>query len=667
MWYTCDMALDRRFPVAFVCLALWALAGCSREPAPRDGAAYVKARYEKYEHRIPMRDGVALHTVVYRPRDRSKAYPILLTRTPYRAGPYGEGQYRDTVGPSPGAMQAGYIFVYQDVRGRFLSEGEFVDMRPQVPHERREPGDVDESTDAHDTIEWLVQNLDGHNGKVGMWGISYPGFYSAAGMIDSHPALVAVSPQAPIADWFWDDMHRHGAFVLALAFRFFSTFGKPRDGLIEDWPKRFDFKSPDAYQFYLDMGPLARANELHLGGEIAFWNELAAHPNYDGFWKARNLLPHLHNIKSAVLTVGGWFDTEDLYGPLHVYEAVEAGNPGIFNTLVMGPWSHGGWARTEGEWLGRAHFGSKTSLAYQEKVELPFFEHHLKGAPAPALPEALVFETGANRWRAFAEWPPAELRKQRLYLREQGGLDFEPPALQPPTPRTTPATRVTPAHLAEAHDVFVSDPAKPVPYTMEVTTALAKEYMTEDQRFASWRPDVLVYRSAPLEEDLTVGGPLRAELWVATSATDADWIVKVIDVHPDDIRRDDGGVSEMGGHQMLVRAEAFRGRFRQSYEQPAPFASNEITKVSFELWDVLHTFRKGHRIMVHVQSTWFPFIDRNPQTYVLNIFEAGESDFVAATHRVYRSAAYPSSIELGVVDAPYERTQAPFMSAAPAP
>jgi putative CocE/NonD family hydrolase len=657
------MLLQQRSWSLLLPLALWALAGCSREPTPRDGAAYVQARYEKSEHRVPMRDGVHLHTVVYRPRDRSKTYPILLSRTTYRAGPYGEGKVRDALGPSPRMMAAGYIFVYQDVRGRFMSEGEFVNVRPQKP-DKRGPEDVDESTDAYDTIEWLIRNVEGHNGKVGMWGISYPGFYSAAGMIDTHPALVAVSPQAPIADWFWDDMHRHGAFVLALAFRFFANADQPRPGPIEEWPKGFDFRTPDGYQFYLDLGPLARANELYFDGKLSFWNDLVAHPNYDAFWKQRNLLPHLRNIKAAVLTVGGWFDTEDLYGPLHVYRAVEENNPGIPNALVMGPWSHGGWARTQGDALGQAQFGSRTSQTYQEQVELPFFEHHLKGAPAPELPEALVFETGANRWRAFDAWPPGERSMRRLYLRDQGALAFEPPDAAPAAAAPAPSAATAPV---EAHDAFVSDPARPVPYTMQITNAWAKEYMTEDQRFASWRPDVLVYRSEPLDEDLTVGGPLRAELFVSTSATDADWIVKIIDVHPDDIRHDDGGISQLGGYQMLVRGEAFRGRFRNSYEQPEPFVPDRIEKVSFELWDVLHTFRKGHRIMVHVQSTWFPFIDRNPQRYVPNIFEAGASDYVPATHRVYRSAAHPSSIELGVIDAPYERTSARLRVDAPAP
>lgn len=628
-----------------VCLGFLALAGCNRRDALQDGGTFVRAHYSKREYRIPMRDGVELHTAVYSPRDRSRTYPILFTRTPYRVEPYGEDAYPERLGPNPDFMRARYIFVYQDVRGRFMSGGEFANMRPHRA-DKQGPGDIDESTDTYDTIEYLLRNVENHNGRVGMWGISYPGFYASAGMIDSHPALKAVSPQAPIADWFWDDMHRHGAFVLAMSFRFFARFGQPREGLIKESPKAFDFGTPDGYQFYLDMGALKQANQRHLKNDISFWNEMLAHPNYDAFWQARNILPHLRNIRAAVLTVGGWFDTEDLYGPLHTYRTVEEQNPGIFNTLVMGPWAHGGWARADGDTLGWADFGAKTSLYYREHVELPFFEHFLKDGPVPALPEALVFETGANRWRAFDRWPPADVRAQRLYFRDGGGLSMGPPG---------PAV--------EAHDAYVSDPAKPVPYTMEITNGWAKAYMTEDQRFASWRSDVLVYQTEPLEQDMTIGGPIRADLWVSTTGTDADWIVKVIDVHPGrEPEQPDAGPGELdrGGYQMLVRAEAFRGRFRNSYEHPEPFVPGEPTRVSFELWDTLHTFRKGHRIMVHVQSTWFPFIDRNPQRYVPSIFEAGEDDFIRATHHVYRSPEHPSSIEVGIVEATPESTAAPF-------
>ncbi len=654
---------------------LLTLTACRTEYATEDGKQYVAAYYEKAEYRIPMRDGALLHTVVYRPRDRSRPYPFLLSRTPYSAGPYGD-EVASKLGPNPLLMRKGYIFVKQDVRGTYMSEGTFVNMRPHNPNKAGEQ-DVDESSDTYDTIEWLLANIEGHSGKVGMWGISYPGFYATAGAIDSHPALLAVSPQAPIADWFWDDMHRHGAFTLALAFRFFATFGKARDGLVSERADPFDFKTPDGYQFYLDMGPLSEANEKYLNGEIEFWNQIAAHPNYDEFWQARNLLPHLRNIKAAVLTVGGWYDSEDLYGPLHVYRSIEANNQGIDNSLVMGPWPHGGWGRSDGERLGEVEFGAKTGVEYREHVEFGFFEHYLKDAPAPDLPEALVFETGVNRWRGFDAWPPPR-RDARLYLREDGALAFEPPSgigeASVPVPEAVSPTRVRgsdeyaagtpgaaskPPHLAHAHDAYVSDPARPVPYTAEISNRWSKSFFIEDQRFSTRRPDVLVYVSEPLEEDLTIGGPLRADFWVSTSGTDADFVAKVIDVYPGELREADGGLSDMGNFHQLVRAEAFRGRFRQSYEQPEPFESDRITKLSFALWDVLHTFRKGHRIMVQVQSSWFPFIDRNPQRYVPNIFEAEPDDFITATHRVYRSPRYPSSISIGVIDTPYGQSLPP--------
>ncbi len=559
-------------------------------------------------------------------------------RTPYTVAPYGPDRYKTRLGPTSAYEQEGFIFVFQDVRGRHMSEGEFVNVRPHVP-KKSGPKDIDESTDTFDTIAWLVKHVPHNNGRVGQWGISYPGFYASAGAIDSHPALKAVSPQAPIADWFWDDMHRHGAFNLALAFNFFSTFGKPRPAPTdnEEW-KRFEHGTPDGYQFFLELGPLGNADARHLKGDVAFWKEMAAHPNYDAYWQARNILPHLKNIKAATLVVGGWYDTEDLYGPLRTYEAIERQNPGISNTLVMGPWSHGGWMETEGSSLGDAEFGFRTSEVYQD-LELAFFKQHLKGGPKAELPEAFVFETGANRWRQFDTWPPKQAREARLFFQPKGGLSFSAPAS---------------AGAAEAFDEYVSDPHKPVPYTMELTTGWAKNYMTEDQRFAARRPDVLVYETEPLEQDLTLAGPLEAELWVSTTATDADWVVKLIDVNPGKLRgwtqqdaRD--GKRDRGHQQTLVRGEPFRGRFRDSYSEPKPFTPGEVTKVRFVLNDVFHTFQRGHRVMIQVQSSWFPFIDRNPQRYVPNIFEAKEEDFVRAFHRVYRSAANPSSVKVRVL------------------
>jgi len=617
-----------------IIIGLAGAVSAQRDTEDPEREEFIRSHYTKVEHRIQMRDGVSLFTSVYLPNDRSTACPILMIRTPYSVGPYGADRYKSTLGPTQEFEREGYIFVFQDVRGRFMSEGEFVNMRPHNDS-KNGPDDIDESTDTYDTIEWLVENLPNNNGRVGMWGSSYPGFYTSAGMIDSHPALKAASPQAPIADWYFDDMHHHGAFTLSMAFGFFSTFGKAREGLVTEWPERFDHGTPDGYQFFLDLGPLKNANELHLHNEIAFWNEIIAHPNYDDFWQDRNILPHLDGVTCAVMTVGGWFDAEDLYGPLHTYEAVEESNPGITNVLVMGPWRHGGWFRTDGDSLAVADFGFKTSRTFHERALLPFFRHHLKEEGEFDQPEAWVFETGANRWRDFPTWPPAGLRTERLYLDADGALAFTPPRVE-----------------SDAYDEYLSDPANPVPYTPVVSTGWHSEYMAEDQRFAAWRPDVLVYRSEPLEEDLTIAGPLTAELLVSTTGRDADWVVKLIDEYPGRLPGYDKDSDEpdLGGTQQMVRSEALRGRYRSDYSDPQPFTPGEITPVEVDLQDVLHTFKRGHRIMIQIQSSLFPLLDRNPQSWVDNIFEADEEDFIKATHRVYRSAERPSSIKVGILD-----------------
>jgi putative CocE/NonD family hydrolase len=589
-------------------------------------AKYIRANYTKFEFRIPMRDGAKLFTAVYLPNDRTKRHPILLERTPYRVAPYGADRYPRELGPTEAFEKAGYIFVRQDVRGRFMSEGRFVHMRPHRPR------GISESSDTYDTIAWLLKHLRGrHNGRVGMHGISYPGFYAIAGAINGHPALKAVSPQAPIADWFWDDVHHHGALVLPLAFNFFRAMDVQRKGLTTRWAEPEPLGTPDGYQFFLDLGPLGNVNRRFLKGKIPFWNAIVAHPNYDAFWQSRNILPHLKNIRAAVLTVGGWYDAEDLYGSLQVYKTVERQNPRANNRLVMGPWTHGGWRWDRKSKLGAAEFGYVTGPQFHDSFLLPFFEHHLKGRKLKmALPEALTFETGANRWRTFTRWPPRRARQRVLYLRKHGKLSFSPPNSS-----------------RSAHDAFISDPRKPVPYTMKISTRRAKRYMAEDQRFAAWRPDVLVYRTQPLKADFTVAGPLRAVLYVSTSQSAADWVVKLIDVQPGRLEGEKKDhVSPRGGQQVLVRGEMFRGRFRDSYSAPKPFTPWKVAKVAFELPDVLHTFKRGHRIMIHVQSSWFPFFDRNPQRYVPNIYEAKRGDFVTATHRVYRSAKHPSRVEI---------------------
>ncbi len=606
-------------------------------------AEFVRAHYTKSEVRIRMRDGVDLFTSIYEPNDSdpNKQYPILLSRTPYSVGPYGLSQYKSRLGPSPEFEKNKFIFVFQDVRGRYMSGGQFLDMRPHIDN-KTSKDQIDESSDTYDTIEWLVNHVARNNGRVGQWGISYPGFYTSAGAIDSHPALKAISPQAPIADWFFDDFHRNGAFVLPMGFNFFYSFGRSRpDPTTENNPP-FQFPSRDGYQFFLDLGPLRNVDTKYFKEEIKFWNDLESHPNYDSFWQERNLLPHLKNIQAAVLTVGGWYDTEDLYGPLKTYAAIEGQNPKIKNRIVMGPWSHGQWSSDDGRKLGQADFGFATSHWYHQNVLIPFFESNLRGDPSGndkgknELAEATVFETGANRWRQFDQWPPKNVATRNGYFADGGRISMEAPI------------------VSEGSDSFVSDPNKPVPYTMEITTAWAKDYVTEDQRFASWRPDVLVYRTEPLSDPMTLAGPIMANLWVSTTEGDADWIVKIIDEEPsqpvDNSRnRTPARETKATGKHELIRASVIRGRFRDSFRDPKPFEPGQPTLVKLELNDIFHTFQSGHRLMIHVQSSWFPFIDRNPQRYVPNIFEANESDFVRATHRVYRDKQHASFLQLPIL------------------
>jgi len=588
----------------------------------------IKDRYTKQETAIPMRDGKKLFTSIYLPKDGSKPWPILLTRTPYGVGPYGAGQFRSNLGPSSLFVKEGFIFVYQDVRGRNHSEGEFVNVTPQRPVHAG-PADVDESTDAWDTIDWLVKNLPNNNGRVGLYGISYPGFYTAAGAIDAHPALKAASPQAPVSDWFvGDDFHHNGAFYLAHAFRFFDGFGRVKG------TTRPKGNTADAYSTFLEMGTLSEMESTYFKGDVPYWTELRQHPNYDDWWKARNIRPHLKAMKPAMLTVGGWFDAEDLFGALKVYEAIERQSPGATNTVVMGPWFHGGWAVSDGEFLGRVRFGSKTSQFYREQIEFPFFCRHLKDKEDPKLPEAYMFETGANQWRRFDVWPPSNVAKKALYLRAGGALSFDPPP-----------------DAAPAFDEYVSDPAKPVPYIGGQAAGMTREHMVEDQRFAASRPDVLSYRTEPLAEDVTIAGEIRPDLRVSTTGTDSDWVVKVIDVYPDDTPDPVPSVPglRMGGYQQLLRGECMRGRFRNSYEKPEPFEPGKMATVAYPMPDVLHTFKKGHRIMVQVQSSWFPLVDRNPQKFV-DIYQAAPADFQPATQRVYRYAGGASSVGVQILN-----------------
>lgn len=587
---------------------------------------FLEENYIKKEYRIEMRDGVKLFTSVYSPKDTSEKYPIILWRTPYSVGLYGEDNFtvfrRYTW---QHFIEEKYIIVFQDVRGRFMSEGDFVNMTPYIK-EKKSKKDIDETTDTYDTVDWLIKNIPNNNGNVGLWGISYPGFYAAMAGIDLHPAVKAISPQAPIANWFGnDDWHHNGALALAAAFSFFSVFGVQRDGLVQEWPEDFNFGTVDGYSFYLNLGPLQNVNKKYFKHEIPFWDSLMMHGTYDYFWKSKNSLPHFYNIKPAVLVVGGWFDAENLYGALHTYSSIEEKNPDNKNYLVMGPWIHGGWVRTDGFSLGDISFGYKTGKYYVKNIELPFFNYYLKGKGELDLPEAYVFETGSNKWQTYDSWPPENTKQVSLYLNENHILSFEI------------------AKSTDGFDEYISDPSKPVPFTNEITTDIPKPYMVEDQRFAASRPDVLVYKTEALNDDITFSGDATADLFVSTTGTDADWVAKLIDVFPTDSVSSDSVV--YSDYEMLVRGNILRGKFRESFEFPKPFTPGEVTNIKFDLMDINHTFKKGHRIMVQIQSSWFPLFDRNPQKFV-DIYNASEGDFQKARQRVYFSKKYPSRIIL---------------------
>ncbi len=604
------------------------------------GLEHVKAHYTKYEYRIPMRDGKRLFTSVYVPKDDSQTYPILMKRTPYSARPYGADQYPENLGPSPLFAKEGYIFVYQDVRGRWMSEGEFVHMRPHLSKKTKKT-EIDESTDTWDTVEWLIKRVRGHNGRVGIAGISYPGFYTAAGIIDSHPAIKAASPQAPVNDWFiGDDWHHNGAFFLAHMFNWMSRNGRKRPEPTKKFPRAtFDYGTPDGYEFYRRIRTLSEIDKKYLKGDVPFWLETIRHGTYDEFWKSRNIRPHLNNVNAAVMTVGGWFDAENLFGALETYKSIEARNPKTVNTLVMGPWRHGGWARGEGSFFGDIPFNAKTSEFYREKIELPFFERHLKNKGDAKHPEAWVFEMGTNQWRRYDKWPPGDARSKSLYFHAGERLAFDPPARN----GDKDADR-------RDYDQYFSDPNKPVPYMNGILEGMKAEYMIADQRFASRRPDVLVYQTGELEEDVTLVGPIEVELTVSTSGTDSDWVVKLIDVYPDDYPDPAKNPTQvrMGGYQQLVRGDVIRGKFRKSMEKPEPFEPNKPSRVRFTMPDTYHCFRSGHRIMVQVQSSWFPLVDRNPQKFC-DIFRAVEADYRAATQRVYRSPKALSRLKVMVL------------------
>lgn len=626
-------------------LLLFVLNGFSQN---EQDSAWIRDNYTKIERSIPMRDGIKLFTAIYLPKDQSEKHPILMNRTPYSCAPYGETNFR-TFWTSHWKyyLRENYIIVIEDVRGRWMSEGDFVDVRPFIK-DKKTNTDIDEASDTYDAIDWLIKNIPNNNGNVGVFGISYPGFYSTMAAASGHPALKAVSPQAPVTEWFLgDDFHHNGAFFQMDGFSFYSGFGKPRPKPTTIGSPGFDFKIRDNYKFYLEAGTLKNLAVM-IGDSIQFWKDLYVHPNYDDWWKARNARTAMYDIKPAMLVVGGLFDAEDGYGAWNLYKAIEKQNPSTSNKLVMGPWSHGQWSGRDGSSMGNIKFGSNTSIWYQNNIEIPFFNYYLKGkGNDPKIAEATIFISGENQWRKFDQWPPKETQPRAIYLEANGALSWNKPS-----PLST---------RGEGSGVrfteYISDPAHPVPYTEDVHFNRTREYMTDDQRFASRRPDVLTFQTDTLDEDLTLAGPVIADLKVSITGTDADFVVKVIDVFPDDFRnpgdvnqpnRGVGGSYPMGGYQMLVRGEIMRGKFRNSFEKPEPFKPGKVETVKFTLPDMAHTFKKGHRLMIQIQSSWFPLADRNPQKFV-NIYEANEKDFQKATIRIYHDATNASNIILPIM------------------
>jgi putative CocE/NonD family hydrolase len=618
------------FSLCFLFIGFSAMA----QPGPGTGpdADYVKANYTKYEYQIPMRDGAKLFTSVYVPKDQSKTYPIMMDRTPYSVAPYGADTYKPSLGPSSLFLHDGYIFVYQDVRGRWMSEGIFREMTPEL-EDHKTSKDVDEGTDTYDTIDWLIKNVKGNSGKVGVWGISYPGFFTTTSLLSRHPALVAASPQAPMSDLYRDDAFHNGAFMLVANFDFYPFFTNRQD----DKPTQrhgssFNFGTQDGYEFYLKLGSVKHSNDKKWYGDTTrLWAEMLDHPNYDQHWRERNVLPHLHDIKTATLVTGGWYDAEDLYGAINTYKTLIKDNPSSPIYFTMGPWVHGGWARGPGDHLGDVDFGAATGTFYREKIEFAFFSHYLKGTDTD-IPKVSAFETGTNQWKTYNTWPPKDAEEKKLYFLPGGKLSFEPPT------------------ETAAVDEFTSDPNKPVPFINATTMDMKREYMTGDQRFAESRPDVLTYQTEVLDHDVTLAGNIWANLKVSTTGTDADWIVKVIDVYPDSAKNNkfnSPGVV-MSHYEQMVRSESMRGKFRNGFDKPEPFVPGKVSPVNFELQDVLHTFKKGHRIMVQVQSSWFPLIDRNPQVFE-DIMKANDSDFRKTVNKVYTSKEDPSYLKVRVV------------------
>ena len=585
--------------------------------------------FDKTDVMIPARDGAKLHTEIYSPKDAPEPLPMLFERTPYGLADDEKG-YSRKLSRYAEMIPDGYIFVFQDIRGRYGSEGKFVMQRPL--RDGKDPQAVDEGTDTYDSIDWLVKNVPHNNGRVGLLGISYGGWLTVMGMLEPHPALKAVSEQASPADMFLgDDFHHNGAFRLSYGFEYSTMMETDKTNF------SFGFDRFDTYEWYLALGALSNANKKYIHGTLPTWNDFVAHPNYDAFWKQQAMAYILTRPKVPNLNVAGWWDQEDFYGPMKIYEILEKEDRDHLNYLVAGPWNHGGWARGPGSSLGPIPFGSDTALYFRRNIEAPWFAYWLKDQGSLPLKEALLFQTGSDTWVKFDSWPPPGARAKNLYFREDGKLSFEPPEEE----------------SAEAFDSYTSDPAHPVPYRHRPVDMTYPEdhpggwptWLVEDQRFVDSRPDVLSWQTGELEEDLTLAGQVRAKLFASTTGSDADWIVKLIDVYPEKYPQK----WQLSGYELMIADEVFRGRFRNSFEKPEPLSPGAVTPFTIDLHTANHMFKKGHRIMVQVQSTWFPLIDRNPQKFVPNIFEATPSDYQKATERIYRSKRFPSSVEISVL------------------
>lgn len=609
---------------------LFAIAGLVFVPcfgaAPQRQRPDLSALFTKTDVMIPMRDGVKLHTEFYTPKNAATPLPILMNRTPYGIAAADKGissiiyRYSDMI---PG----GYIFAFQDIRGRYGSEGKFVMLRPL--HDPSDAKGVDESTDTYDTIDWLVKNVPNNNGRVGLDGISYDGFLVTMGMINPHPALKAVSEQACMGDtWLGDDFFHNGAFRLSYAFEYTALLESSNENF------SFAFDRFDVYDFYLRLGALSNANAKYFHGKLPTWNEFVAHASYDDFWKRLAVAYGLKEPTVPDLNVAGWWDQEDFYGPMATYARLEKSDSKHLNYLVAGPWNHGGWGGGPGKSLGEIPFGSDTAVYFRQKIEAPWFEYWLKDKGTLPLKEALLFQTGSDNWVQFDSWPPREAQTKNLYFREDGKLSFDAPQTD----------------SADASDSYISDPAHPVPYRHRPIDMTYPEdhpgswytWLLQDQRFVDNRPDVLTWQTEDLTEDVTLAGQVTAKLFASTSGSDSDWIVKLIDVYPQKYPDD----WKLSGFELMISDEIFRGRYHNSFEKPEPLKPGEVTPFTIDLHTADHVFKKGHRIMVQVQSSWFPLYDRNPQKFVPNIFEANDSDYQKATQHIYRSKRFPSSVEI---------------------